>query len=133
MGSLPQLISVDDHVVEPPDLWWSRLPADLRLQAPHVRREKGTLSEALSGRWVPGDDGHWADVWYYEDQVRPLQRGLRAGPVLRDHVVRGRDRSGAGGLKADTRRDSGRQGPLAHRVGALSDPDRQELPHRGLQ
>jgi len=26
IGSIPRIISVDDHVVEPPDLWTSRLP-----------------------------------------------------------------------------------------------------------
>ena len=28
MTSLPRLISVDDHVLEPPDIWTSRLPAN---------------------------------------------------------------------------------------------------------
>src|SRR5687767_2010707 len=31
-----KLISVDDHIVEPPDVWISRLPAKLRDRAPHV-------------------------------------------------------------------------------------------------
>ena len=26
--TIPRIISVDDHVVEPPDLWTSRLPAE---------------------------------------------------------------------------------------------------------
>jgi predicted TIM-barrel fold metal-dependent hydrolase len=32
------LVSADSHVVEPPDLWLTRLPAALRDQAPHARR-----------------------------------------------------------------------------------------------
>ena len=33
---LDWLISVDDHVLEPPDLWTSRLPAKYHEQAPHL-------------------------------------------------------------------------------------------------
>jgi predicted TIM-barrel fold metal-dependent hydrolase len=76
MAGLPRLISVDDHVLEPPDLWWSRLPRRARDRGPQVRRERGALIEALYGRWEPNEDGEWADVWYFDDMVRPLQRGL---------------------------------------------------------
>jgi predicted TIM-barrel fold metal-dependent hydrolase len=96
---LPRLISVDDHVVEPPDLWWSRLPRQVRDRGPHVRRERGVLVEALYGRWSPQDeDGQWADVWYYDDMVRPLQRGLAQSgydneetsrPITYEEVLRG--------------------------------------------
>jgi predicted TIM-barrel fold metal-dependent hydrolase len=77
MTTLPRLISVDDHVLEPPDLWWSRLPRQARDNGPQVRRERGVLVEALYGRWsTEAEDGQWADVWYYDDMVRPVQRGL---------------------------------------------------------
>jgi len=76
VSGLPRLISVDDHVLEPPDLWWSRLPRKDRDRGPYVRRERGALLEALYGRWQPDDGGSWADVWYYDDMIRPLQRGL---------------------------------------------------------
>lgn len=45
------LISVDDHVVEAPTLWSSRLPAKYQDVGPRVIR---------------GDDGH--DVWAYENE-----------------------------------------------------------------
>ncbi len=76
MPALPRLISVDDHVLEPPDLWWSRLPKNLRDRGPRVQRERGVIPDALQGRWTVDDRGQWADVWYYDDMVRPLQRGL---------------------------------------------------------
>ena len=38
MSELPRIISTDDHVVEPPDLWTSRLPAKFQDKAPHVER-----------------------------------------------------------------------------------------------
>ena len=31
MAELPKIISVDDHVVEPPHVWQDRLPAKLRI------------------------------------------------------------------------------------------------------
>ena len=34
MAEVPRIISVDDHVVEPPDLWSSRLPAKYQRPGP---------------------------------------------------------------------------------------------------
>ena len=51
-------ISVDDHVIEPPHLWQSRLPAAFRDQGPRVvELENGT------------------EAWLYEDQVIQTVRG----------------------------------------------------------
>ena len=33
---MPRIISVDDHVVEPPELWSSRLPAKYRDIGPRI-------------------------------------------------------------------------------------------------
>jgi predicted TIM-barrel fold metal-dependent hydrolase len=88
MSGVPRLISVDDHVLEPPDLWWSRLPRKVRDRAPQVRREKGRLLEALYGRWQTDDDGIWADVWHYDDMVRPLQRGLAQSGYYNEETSR---------------------------------------------
>ncbi len=87
MTGLPLFISVDDHVVEPPDLWWSRLPKRVRERGPHVRRERGIIVESLRGRWSLTEDGQWADVWYYDDLVRPFQRGsAQSGYEEDDHT-----------------------------------------------
>src|SRR6202042_2644823 len=48
--ALPKIISVDDHVVEPPDLWTSRLPKSLHDRVPHVRRELGGFA---AGKYDP--------------------------------------------------------------------------------
>ena len=37
--TIPWYISVDDHVVEPPGLWWDRLSHDDRERGPHVVRD----------------------------------------------------------------------------------------------
>jgi predicted TIM-barrel fold metal-dependent hydrolase len=49
------MISVDDHLIEPPDLWTTRLPSSMREHAPRVERS---------------DAG--GDQWVFEDQVVPL-------------------------------------------------------------
>jgi len=58
-----QLISVDDHLVEPPHVWQDRLPAALREIGPRIVREDG----AAGG----------TDVWMYEGRRYP-QIGLNA-------------------------------------------------------
>ena len=39
MPTIPRIISVDDHVVEPPDLWTTRLPAEYRDRGPRIERD----------------------------------------------------------------------------------------------
>ena len=48
-----QLFSVDDHVVEPPNVWSDRVPAKFRERAPHVIEQDGR------------------EVWAYEDEIFP--------------------------------------------------------------
>ena len=36
MLEIPKIISVDDHVVEPPDLWVERLPSKYKDKGPRV-------------------------------------------------------------------------------------------------
>ena len=73
---LPRIISVDDHILEPRDLWQRELPASLRARGPRVSRERVTLS--FSGghygfeRGTP--DGQWCDVWLYDDLAMPTGR-----------------------------------------------------------
>lgn len=94
MPRIPRIISVDDHVLEPPDLWTSRLPAADRDRGPRVVRERGRVVEAAFGAWQPDPDGEWADVWYYDDLVKPISRmsaaaglgELRWGSVTFDEV-----------------------------------------------
>ena len=74
---VPDLISVDDHVLEHPDLWTSRLPAKFKEQGPKVIRQK--VKRTSNGRggelftYEVSDEGRWCDVWYYEDKwLMPL-------------------------------------------------------------
>ncbi len=71
--TIPRIISVDDHVVEPPDMWSNRLPSEYQDRGPRVVREKGRFDMAAGG-WITDDDGDWADVWLYDDLVSPLMK-----------------------------------------------------------
>jgi predicted TIM-barrel fold metal-dependent hydrolase len=62
-----QLISVDDHLVEPPHLWQDRLPAKYREAGPRIIQVEGT----------PESGGQISDVWLYEGRRYP-QIGLNA-------------------------------------------------------
>src|SRR5918994_1495996 len=41
---IPRIISVDDHVVEPPDLWTTRLPSQYQDKGPRVVRDRAKFS-----------------------------------------------------------------------------------------
>ena len=66
---IPRIISVDDHVLEPPDLWQKRLAARFREQGPRVLRQRRART---SQGWVESPEGTWCDVWHYADLVSPL-------------------------------------------------------------
>jgi hypothetical protein len=75
MPDLPWVISVDDHVVEPPHVWQSWLPERYRARGPRV--EQDTCETVIvPGRpgatYVRGGPGPVVDWWVYEDLLRPI-------------------------------------------------------------
>jgi predicted TIM-barrel fold metal-dependent hydrolase len=50
MAEHRDLISVDDHILEPRHVWWDRLPAKLRDRGPHVVEEDGKETWVYDGR-----------------------------------------------------------------------------------
>ncbi len=70
MREIPRIISVDDHVIEPPDLWQRWLPAKFRERGPRVVSDHYTI-EWVNGNQVArrGGDGPTTDFWLYEDLV----------------------------------------------------------------
>jgi predicted TIM-barrel fold metal-dependent hydrolase len=79
MSLLPKIISVDDHVVEPPDLWTTRMPRRCHHRVPHVVRKKGVIDFDATGRLglVESDtpDARWCDIWIYDDMAWPITVG----------------------------------------------------------
>ncbi len=73
MPELPWVISVDDHVVEPPHLWKRWLPDRFRDRGPRIERDAcETLPTTDGSPFVKGGDGPVVDWWVYEDLVRPM-------------------------------------------------------------
>src|SRR6516165_6007614 len=87
---LPLIISVDDHVVEPPNVWQDRLPAKFKEIGPRVvRRPLGELTFVGGKLTVKvGEPGSGPDVdwWFYEELRRPLMRLDAAAGYPRDEV-----------------------------------------------
>ncbi len=73
---IPRIISVDDHVVEPPDLWTARAPAKFRDRAPRVERDSARF-DFVGGvfsfeKGVEG--GEPCDWWIYDDLIYPFPK-----------------------------------------------------------
>src|ERR1700690_1767034 len=63
---MPQLISGDCHVIEPPSTWTDRMPAGFRAQAPGVVRVPATQG-------LGAESAGEADWWYIGDKpVMPV-------------------------------------------------------------
>ena len=74
---LPRIISVDDHVVEPPDLWTSRLPARRAADAPRVERRRAVVEFSAEGSLRIERDvahGEWCDFWTYAGMSTPFPK-----------------------------------------------------------
>ena len=92
MRELPKIISVDDHVTEPANVWLDRIPKKYHDVAPRVHRLPVKEMTFVGGKFtaVPGDKGDsgpLADWWFYEDLRRPLTRLDTAVGFDRDEVI----------------------------------------------
>ena len=89
MAELPRIISVDDHVVEPPTVWTDRLPSRYQDVCPRVVRAPMGEITFVGGKLTvaPGSQGAPTDWWYYEELRRPLLRLDSAVGVPRDEVT----------------------------------------------
>ena len=76
MLDIPRIISVDDHVVEPPDLWTARITGKYADRAPRVVRDKAKFNfEGGVFSFEKGaEDGEWCDWWVYGDQIYPFPK-----------------------------------------------------------
>ena len=78
---IPKIISVDDHVIEPPDLWQMWLPARLRGEGPRVVRLPWEHGRGIRGQNIrPATSGPEADFWAFGDlRVAVLKIEAAAG------------------------------------------------------
>src|SRR4051812_30550152 len=89
--TFPLIISVDDHTVEPADVWSSRLPKNSLATGPRAVPAPLKKMAFLGGRFRPvmgspdhaGPPGDW---WLYEDRPAPLTRLDTAFGYSRDDI-----------------------------------------------
>jgi predicted TIM-barrel fold metal-dependent hydrolase len=90
MSEFPWIISVDDHVIEPPGVWQDRLPAKYAEIGPRIVRAPMKEVTFIGGFFKPemGEPGTGEDVdwWLYEDLKRPLVRLDAAAGHSRDDI-----------------------------------------------
>ncbi len=89
LARIPLLIDVDAHVVEPADLWTSRLPARYREIGPHIERAPAGEVKLVDGKYVetPGTEGPDVAWWVYEDTRNQIKRYIAAAGVPADEVT----------------------------------------------
>jgi predicted TIM-barrel fold metal-dependent hydrolase len=90
MSELPMIVSVDDHVVEPPHLWDTWLPEKFRARGPKVeRRGIGHMRHTGGGQYEQtfDPDGPQGDCWVFEDLVYINKRHVAAAGFDRDDMT----------------------------------------------
>jgi predicted TIM-barrel fold metal-dependent hydrolase len=87
---IPKIVSVDDHVVEPPHVWERWLPSRFRDGAPRIeRRGIGSMRHIGGGQYEQtfDPDGPQADCWVFEDLVYIHKRHVAAVGFSRDEMT----------------------------------------------
>lgn len=85
----PKIVSVDDHVMEPPHVWTDRLPAKYRDIGPRIERRHIESLSFVGGQYGLRytDEGIPCDCWVYEDLVVPYKRISVAAGLPRDDIT----------------------------------------------
>jgi predicted TIM-barrel fold metal-dependent hydrolase len=87
---IPMIVSVDDHVVEPPHVWQTWLPERFKAAGPRVeRRGIGVMRHIGGGAYQQTFDptGRPADCWVFEDLVYIHKRHVAAVGYERDEMT----------------------------------------------
>jgi predicted TIM-barrel fold metal-dependent hydrolase len=89
LARIPGIVDVDAHVVEPPDVWTSRLPAKYRDVGPRIVYAPGGDIKLVGSSYIeaPGTDGPDVAWWFYEDRQTSLKRYIAAAGVPADEVT----------------------------------------------
>jgi predicted TIM-barrel fold metal-dependent hydrolase len=90
VSELPKIISVDDHVIEPPRVWQDRLPQKYREIGPRIERKRVENLQFNGTTYtfdLVDEGGVEADFWVYEDLIIPHRRIIAAVGYPRDEVT----------------------------------------------
>jgi predicted TIM-barrel fold metal-dependent hydrolase len=89
MARIPRIIDVDAHIVEPPHIWSSRLPAKYRDIGPHVEYHPFGTPKLDGARYIeaPGTEGPDVAWWMYEDYQFSLKRIVAASGYPPEEVT----------------------------------------------
>ncbi len=89
LSRIPPIVDVDAHVVEPPELWRSRLPARLCGTGPRIEYAPAGDVQLVDGRYVetPGTEGPNVAWWVYEDSRTQIKRYIASAGVPADEVT----------------------------------------------
>jgi predicted TIM-barrel fold metal-dependent hydrolase len=79
-ATIPRIVSADDHIVEPPDIWTSRLPQRYQQIGPRIEYHPTGVVEVVDGSYVerPGPSGPLVPWWVYEDKYSAIKRFVAA-------------------------------------------------------
>ncbi len=85
----PRIVSVDDHVIEPPTVWCTRLPAKMVESGPRVERSGIASMGNVGGvySWEEDPKGTPCDFWLFEGSRYPMTRVMAAAGMARDEVT----------------------------------------------
>ena len=89
---IPKIVSVDDHVIEPANVWQDRLPEKFRAVGPRLERRKIKSMKFVGGVFSyeeagANEDGTFCDWWLVEDLAWPLTRLSAAAGYPRDEIT----------------------------------------------
>ena len=88
LARIPLIVDLDAHLVEPADLWTSRLPAKYRDVGPHIELLPMGQPKLDGGRYIeePGTEGKPIAWWRYEDYEYSVKRLIAAAGYPADEI-----------------------------------------------
>lgn len=89
LARIPPIVDLDAHLVEPPDLWTSRLPAKYRNLGPRVEYLPAGSPILDGGGYIeePGTEGPPVAWWFYEDHRYSVKRLIAAAGYPADEIT----------------------------------------------
>jgi predicted TIM-barrel fold metal-dependent hydrolase len=88
LARIPPIVDLDAHLVEPADLWTSRLPAKYLSLGPHVEYLPAGTPVLDGGGYIeePGTEGPPVAWWFYEDHRYSVKRLIAAAGYPADEI-----------------------------------------------